>query len=271
MSRATKTAIGILALALFGVPLLWLLVTTLKTQPEFTGNPLGLPASPTLDNIKLVLQQTGFLRFLGNSLLVTNASVVLTLGLAAPAAYALSRLRFRGRQAVQLLLLFGLIVPVHITLIPLLKNLQVLRLSDSLFGLQLVYAAFGLAITVFMLKNAFDEIPQELEDAAAIDGAGPLQRLLFVALPMVRPTLAVAAVYNVVINFNEFVFALTLLQSEAKQTLPLGVRTISIGQFGMNTPVLAAAIVLATVPVLGIFLLAQRQIITGLTRGAVKG
>lgn len=270
MTRWGKACCAAAVLVGFGLPLLWLLATACKSQPEFVRHPLGLPAGLDLANYRHVLTQTGFVRFLLNSLAVSALSVALTLALAAPAAFALSRYRFRGQRGLRLLLLFGLIVPVHITLLPLLKTLSPLGLANSRFGLSLVYAGFGLALTIFMLKSAFDELPAAIEDAARVDGCAPGQLFLFVALPLARPALGVAAIYNFVMNFNEFAFALTLLHTPEKRTLPLGVQCLA-GEYGPNVPALAAAMALALVPAVLVFLVAQRQLIAGLTSGAVKG
>lgn len=270
MTRWGKLLCTAAVLVGFGLPLAWLLATAFKSQPEFVRSPLGLPASADLANYRHVLTQTGFVRFLLNSVVVSAVSVALTLALAAPAAFVLSRYRFRGQQGLRLMLLFGLIVPIHITLLPLLKTLGPLGLANSLFGLSLVYAGFGLALTIFMLKNAFDELPAEIEDASVIDGCSPVQLFVFVALPLTRPALAVAAIYNFVMNFNEFAFALTLLNTPEKRTLPLGIQCLA-GDYGYNVPALAAAMVLALVPAAMVFLVAQRQLVAGITSGAVKG
>ena len=270
MTRVSKIICGIAALLVFGLPLLWLLVTSLKLRPEYTQNPLGLPRQFTLANYKMVFAEMAFLRYVLISLVLSCGSVLLTLALAAPAAYALSRIPFRGKGIIRLGLLFGLIIPIHITLFPLLKTMGAIGLYDNLTGLGMVYAAFGLAFSVFMLKNAFDEVPVELEESAKIDGCNQFQRFLYVALPLARPTLAVVAIYNFVMNYNEFAFALTLIVTEEKGTLPLGMQHLA-GAYGYNIPALAAAISLAVVPVFIIFIIAQRQLITGLTSGAVKG
>ncbi|MFA4987862.1 MAG: carbohydrate ABC transporter permease, partial [Candidatus Brocadiia bacterium] len=197
-------------LFVFGLPLLWMTSTSLKSAAEFTRNPWWFPASPTFVNYSRVISDSTILNFFVNSLLVGIGSVLLTLALAAPAAYALARFPFRGRRAVEIVLLLGLTIPVHITLLPLLRITATMHLSDGLFGLSLVYAAFGTALTVFLLKTAFQQVPRELEEAAMLDGCGRFRTFFLISLPLIRPTLAVAAVYNFVMNYNEFAFALSL-------------------------------------------------------------
>ena len=165
-SKAMRATVSTVAFLVFGLPLVWLLTTSFKTEAEFALSSLAFPTSPTLANYVLVLTKSDFVWFLGNSLLVSVVAVLLTLILAAPAAYAMSRLRFRGRGLVQLLFLFGIIVPIHITLLPLLKTLGSVGLADTRTGLSLVYAAFGVSLTVFMLRNAFDDCQSQTGAAA---------------------------------------------------------------------------------------------------------
>jgi raffinose/stachyose/melibiose transport system permease protein len=171
---------------------------------------------------------------------------------------------------VFLLFLSGMMVPVHVTLIPLLKLMQALGLHDTRVGLVAVYVAFSLPVAVVLLAAFFREIPRELEDAAEIDGCGQWGKFLYVALPLARPAVIGVAMLTLVNVWNEFVLALVLLQDPAKLTLPLGVRNLR-GEFGANVPLMAAALTVAVVPPLVVYALAQRHLIRGLTAGAVKG
>ena len=258
------------ALVLFGLPMLWMLVLALKPSATFAQDPLGIVFSPTLEHYVKVFKQGELLRAMVNSVVVTAFSVALTIALAAPVAFALSRYSFRGKRVFSLLLLLGLTVPVHITLLPLLKGTAMLGLSSTLFALGVVYASFGLAITVFMLKNAFDAMPTELLEAATLDGCSNSRAFFSIALPVIRPTIVVAAVYNCVINYNEFAFALTLLRTERLKTLPLFIADFSKAM-GADVQAQAAAISLAAIPVFVLFVFAQRYMIAGMTEGALKG
>ncbi len=268
--RLMRIATVFAAFVMFGLPILWVISLSLKSPRDFTMDPLGLSFAPTLDNYRALFANTRFLSFILNSVLVTAGSVALTIALASPVAYAMARLKFTGRRALSLALLLGLTVPVHITLLPLLKWGSAVNLSGTLFGLGLVYAAFGLAITVFVMRAGFAEIPIELFEAAKLDGCGEWRTFVMVALPLARPSLAVAAVYNTVMNYNEFALALTLLMSGKARTLPLGMMDLA-NEHGPNVPATAAAVTLAVVPVFVLFIVAQRHIISGMTAGAIKG
>ncbi|MDZ7816496.1 MAG: carbohydrate ABC transporter permease [Planctomycetota bacterium] len=270
MRLVLKACAVLFAFVLFGLPMLWMLVLALKPSAAFAQDPLGIFFTPTLEHYIKVFRQGALVRAMVNSVVATAFSVALTLALATPVAFALSRFSFRGKRALSLLLLLGLTVPIHITLLPLLKGTAMFGLSSTLFALGVVYASFGLAITIFMLKNAFDSMPGELLEAATLDGCSNTRALFSVALPVIRPTIVVAAVYNCVINYNEFAFALTLLRTERLKTLPLFIADFSKAM-DADVQAQAAAISLAAIPVFVLFVFAQKYMIAGMTEGALKG
>jgi raffinose/stachyose/melibiose transport system permease protein len=230
----------------------------------------GPPNSVRLQNFGEVWRDADFPTLFANSALVTIAAVLLTLALSAPAGYAIARLRFRGRAAVFLLFLGGMMVPVHVTLIPLLKLYQYTGLYDTRAGLVAVYVAFSLPVSVVLFVAFFREIPGELEEAAALDGCGYWGTFLRVSLPLAKPAVVGVAMLTLVNVWNEFVFALVLLGSKEVLTIPVGVRNLQ-GQYGGETHLIAAALAIAVVPPLVVYALAQRHLIRGLTAGAVKG
>lgn len=266
---AARYAFLLLVLVIAAYPVFWMITTGVK-GPADAADWWGLPRSIHLQNFVEVWRTGRFLAYFMNSVLVTAASVVLTVALAAPAGYAIARLRFRGRGAVFLLFLTGMMVPVHVTLIPLLKLFQFLGLYDTRVGLIAVYVAFSLPVAVVLFAGFFREIPAELEEAAVLDGCGPLATFIYVALPIARPAVVGVAMLTLVTVWNEFIFALVLLQDPAKSTLPLGVRNLR-GEFGSDVPLMAAALTIAVVPPLVVYAFAQRHLIRGLTAGAVKG
>ena len=249
-------------------PLFWMAATGLKGR-EQANDWWGLPRGIDLGNFARVWSEGDFLTWFGNSALVTAASMLLTVALAAPAAYALASIRFRGRGLVFMLFAAGLMVPVHVTLIPLLKLFQATGLYDTRSGLVAVYVATSLPVAVVLLAAFFREIPRELREAAALDGCGPWSTFRCVALPLARPALVGVAMITLVNVWNEFALALVLLQSPGHYTLPLGVQNLR-GEY-TDTPLLAAALALAVLPPLAVYAVAQRQLISGLTGGAVKG
>lgn len=269
LAECGRYSVLALVLVIAAYPVFWMITTGLK-GPADAANWWGLPHSIHLQNFRDVWGTGRFLAYFVNSVLVTAASVVLTVAFAAPAGYAIARLAFRGRAAVFLLFLSGMMVPVHVTLIPLLKFLQLLGLYDTRAGLVAVYVAFSLPVAVVLFAAFFRETPAELEEAAALDGCGPWATFLYVALPLARPAVVGVAMLTLVNVWNEFIFALVLLQDPAKSTLPLGVRNLR-GEFGSDVPLMAAALTIAVVPPLVVYALAQRHLIRGLTAGAVKG
>lgn len=256
-------------LAVAAYPLFWMITTGLK-GPEQAGDWWGLPHRLDLGNFTRVWKQGDFLVWFWNSAVVSAASMFLTVALAAPAAYALSTIKFFGRGLVLLLFSAGMMVPVHVTLIPLLKLFQATGLYDTRCGLIAVYVATSLPVAVVLLAAFFRDIPRELREAAALDGCGPWRTFSCVALPLARPALIGVAMITLVNVWNEFALALVLLQSPAHYTLPIGVQNLR-GEFGSDVPLVAAALAIAVLPPLVVYAVAQRQLISGLTGGAVKG
>jgi len=250
-------------------PIFWMAATGLK-GPEQAADWWGLPGRLYLGNFAEIWARGGFVRWFLNSAAVTAASVLLTVVLAAPAGYALAGPRFRGRDAAFLLFAAGMMVPVHVTLVPLLKLFEVTGLYDTLIGLTAVNVAFSLPVGVVLFAGFFRELPAEILEAAEIDGCGAWDAFRRVALPLSRPAVVGVAMITLVNVWNEFVFPLVLLQTPGKYTLPLGVRNLR-GEFGTDVPLMAAALAIAVVPPLIVYALAQRQLIRGLTAGAVKG
>jgi len=268
-SSAAKYLVLGAGLAVAAYPLFWMVSTGVK-GPEQAGDWWGLPHGINLDNFRRVWSQGDFLTWFWNSAWITAASMLLTVALAAPAAWALSGISFAGRGAVFMLFAAGMMVPVHVTLIPLLKLFQATGLYDTRTGLVAVYVATSLPVAVVLLAAFFREVPKELREAAALDGCGPWRTFRSVGLPLARPALVGVAMITLVNIWNEFALALVLLQSPRHYTLPLGVQNLR-GEFGSDTPLLAAALALAVLPPLAVYAVAQRQLISGLTGGAVKG
>ena len=266
-----RYAVLVLALLIAGYPLVWMLSSALRPGHEVLRAPFALPARPTLENFSGALTAYGFARAYGNSLIVATSSVALTVLIAGPAAYAFARMRFRGREALFLLFLAGMMVPVHVTLVPLnrLLGAGALGLKNTYFALIGPYVGFALPISILILRGAFEGVPVELEDAARLDGC-PRRRIFWrIALPLVRPALATVVIFNFLTMWNEFAFALTLINDSRMYTLPLALRAFA-DEAGMDLGRTAAGLCVAVLPVLLIYALAQRHIIGGLTSGAMK-
>ncbi|MDE3239020.1 MAG: carbohydrate ABC transporter permease [Paracoccaceae bacterium] len=257
-----------LALVCLG-PILLMAMTSLKVQADIFASPSFWFFAPTLQNYRAVLVEDSFGRFLGNSLIVASVSTVLTLVAGAMAAYAIVRFRFRGRAVVSWATLLLRSVPLAVLAVPVFGIWEQFGLLNSLWGLILLYTAVNLPFTIWVLYGFIAQIPHELEEAALIDGCGPLRVFFAVVLPLLRPGLAAAAIFTFRIAWNEFILAL-VLTNRATRTLPVAA-SLYITDVGIEWGKLMALGVLIALPPLVVTLVAARQIIAGLTAGAVKG
>ncbi|HOX36843.1 MAG TPA: carbohydrate ABC transporter permease [Candidatus Brocadiia bacterium] len=251
-------------------PMVWMTFTGMKTREEFTRSIWAPPGGLRLDSFRAILSEPGFRRYYVNNAIVTLGAIALTLAVSAPAAFALGCLRFRGEKTVSIVIVAGLILPVHVTLIPLLKLLGGIGLYDTLSGLIMVHAAFSIPVSVVILRAFFHEIPPAIPDAARVDGCSTIQILLHIMLPLARPALFTVGVFLFVNIWNEFVFALTFLTSPEKKTLPLGLMEFAESH-GTDVVSSCAAMTLGAAPLMIVYFLAQKHIVRGLTAGAVSG
>jgi raffinose/stachyose/melibiose transport system permease protein len=259
---------ALLWLAVVLIPVSYTIIQTFKTQADaLASNPWSL-SSPTLDNYRTVLG-TQLLRYLLNSVITAVGAVFLSTLLGSLAAYALARLPHRFNGILYLVFVSGLAVPIYAAIIPIYRLSVTTNLYDSLPGLLLPYAGTGLPITIFILTAFMRSIPDELEQAMQMDGAGVVRRYLQLALPLSRPALATVAVFTFIGNWNNFVLPLVLTQSDDQRTLPLAVWSYQ-GQYGMNVPVVLTVVVLSTLPLLIFYILQRRNFIKGLTAGALS-
>jgi ABC-type glycerol-3-phosphate transport system permease component len=275
--RAGLNLLGLLVALITLFPIFWMVSTAFKPATEwYSLTPHPLPAHPTLGNFRTVIDGNAvgglpYWTFLKNSLFVTVVSVAASSLIALLAAVALARFRFRFRTTYLVMLLIVQMLPQQALVIALFLDFRSLNLLDSLVGLILVYTAFALPVTIWMLRNFVAAVPRELEEAAAIDGAGPMKVFWKILLPLVAPGLVATSVFAFVFAYNEFIFALTFLGTDtAKFTLPIYVQYF-YGRTGANWGAIMAASTLFTVPVLAFFLLVQRRLRAGLVAGAVKG
>ncbi|MCM3693429.1 carbohydrate ABC transporter permease [Neobacillus niacini] len=258
-------------IALFaGYPFLYMISTSFKSMNEFFTNPFSaLPDSFTLEQYASVFDM-GLSSYFLNSIVITVLAVALVVIIAALASYPLSRLKFRLNKSIFTLFIIGMMVPIHATLIPIFVMTNDLGLYDKLLALLGPYVAFALPISVFIFTQFMSEIPAELEEAAKVDGAGHWKIFSKVIFPNVKPAISTVVIYNFIHIWNEFIFALILIQSPEKMTLPIGLQKF-YGEFSVNVPGLMAALVLASLPVILTFVIAQEKIVKGLMGGSVKG
>ncbi len=264
--------VALAAIALvFLVPQFWLLSLSLKEKSAvYQYPPRLIPANPTIDNYWFALTRTQVPWYLWNSFKVAFFSTVLTLVVALPAAYALSRERFRAREPIMAALLAMQMLSPVVLLVPIYGLIQGMGLVDTHAGLILVYASLQVPFTIWLMKSFFDSLPPALYDAARVDGAGAWLTFRAVALPLVGPGLAAAAILNLAAYWAEFSLALVLLDAQERFTVPVGLFSLQ-GAYETEWHIVAAASIVGLVPVIGAFVLLQRHFIAGLTAGSVKG
>jgi len=277
-TRSSKFTRPLQYLALIGFmiflafPLIFLIVTAFKTQREVAAPDPGLlPKGLEWSNFGDAIRKMRLWTSARNSLMVALATVVLVILLAMPAAYALARFRTRLRGVATGWILLSQVFPFILIVIPLFIVLRNLHLIDTLWGLVLVYTVWSLPFALWMLQGYIAGIPNELEEAASMDGASRLRILRSILLPLLAPGLVATSLFTFISAWNEFFFALVLIQDPAKKTLPLTLANF-VGQEGqVQLPQLAAGSLLATIPSLLFFAIIQRRLTSGLLSGAVKG
>ncbi|WP_026359906.1 carbohydrate ABC transporter permease [Amycolatopsis nigrescens] len=259
-------------LVFLGFPLLWLLSVSLKSPTELASvSPSLIPHDFHWINYSAAFGLPGLLRSALNSTLVALGSMVLTVVVALPAAYALGRFRTRLRGVATGWILVSQLFPVILTVIPLFVLLRSLGLLNTLPGLVLVYLVWTLPFALWMLRGYVTALPVDLEEAAAVDGASRIRILVSIVLPLLRPGLVAVAMFSFISAWNEFFFALVLIQDSDLRTLPLTLARFVGAEGQVSLGPLAAGSVLATIPSLLVFAIMQRRLTSGLLAGAVKG
>jgi raffinose/stachyose/melibiose transport system permease protein len=260
---------GWLWLAVIILPIYYVVITSLKNQAGFFAtNPMLPPAEPTLDNYKLVLDND-FARYFLNSVIVTLGTVIPALFVSFMAAYAIVRGKGRFVNWTNNLFLLGLAIPLHATIIPIYWMITRAHLYDTLLALILPSIAFAIPVSVLILSNFMRDVPNELFESMRLDGCSDWAMLWRLALPMTKPAVITVGIYNALHVWNGFLFPLILTQSPATRVLPLSLWTFQ-GEFSVNIPAVLASVVLATLPLLVLYIVARRQLISGLTAGFSK-
>lgn len=253
-------------------PLLFLLLTAFKTPQELISpNPTFLPESFRLDNFTAAIDKANLVQAAGNSLIVAVATTVTVTCIALPAAYALARFRTKLRAAATGWILLSQVFPFILIIIPLFLVLKQIGLINSLLGLVIVYTVWSLPFALWMLQGYVAGIPVELEEAGAMDGGSRLLILRRIVLPLLAPGLVATSLFTFIGSWNEFFFALVLIQDPELQTLPVTLARFVGAEGQVQLGQLAAASLLATIPSLLFFAIIQRRLTSGLLSGAVKG
>jgi raffinose/stachyose/melibiose transport system permease protein len=252
------------------VPIVYAVLGGFRDAPQLAANPVGLPDPWVWTNYTDSLTSPEFWVQLRNSAVVAALSTVVVVLFSALAAFVIARREFPGREVAYTIFTLGLLFPVTVAILPLLILVRDLGLLNSPIGLALPEAAFGLPLTIIILRPFFRSVPVELEDAASIDGCGALGFFFRILLPLSRPALVTVSVLAIVASWNQFLLPLVMLSDADNWTLPLGLTNFST-QYTTDTARILAYTSLALVPALVFYLVAERQLVGGLTSGAVKG
>jgi raffinose/stachyose/melibiose transport system permease protein len=268
--RFAVPSLGLFWLAVTTLPFIFVVMTSLKSQQEtFSGAVWALPESLNFGNYLEVLNG-GFWVYLRNSVFVLVLSIGLILVISSMAAYAFARLRFRLNKPLFGLIVAGMIVPIHITLIPIYLLIRNVGLYDTPFALIGPYVATALPVSIFILTEFMRQIPKELEEAAKLDGCGAFGIFWKVFLPLSGPGLSTVAIYNSIGLWNEFIFAYVLTSNPANRTLPLAIWDFQ-GQYASNIPAILSVVTLTSLPLIVAYAFGQERIVKGMMAGALKG
>ncbi|MFG1705722.1 carbohydrate ABC transporter permease [Nonomuraea sp. M3C6] len=263
-------AAGWIWLAVVIVPIYWIVITSFKSQSNYYAeNPLAPPGEPTLDNYRLVIE-SDFAQYFLNSVIATLGAVIPAVLFSFMAAYAIVRGgASRFLRWTNSLFLMGLAIPLQATIIPIYLIIIRLHLYDTLLALILPSIAFAIPLSVLVLANFIRDVPKELFDSMRIDGAGEQATLWRLAFPLTRPAIVTVTIYNALTIWNGFLLPLILTQSPDKRTLPLALWSFQ-GQYSVNVPAVLASVLLTTLPILILYVVGRRQLLSGLTAGFGK-
>ncbi|MCU0890473.1 MAG: carbohydrate ABC transporter permease [Sandarakinorhabdus sp.] len=257
---------------LIAFPLLWMLLTSVKPQAElFTTPPDFLPNAITFEHYRRVLEETAFLQYFRNSLVVAVSTTLLVVVVAVLGAYSLVRFAYRGRELLASLVLFTYLLPSVVLISPLYLMLVKLGLANTLASLVAAYTSFALPYALWLLRSFMAGIPEDLEAAAMVDGASRMGAFVDVVLPQALPGIISTALFSFILAWNEYLYALVLVNSDEARPLTTGVMTMLISAFNIEWSLLMAASVMMSVPLIVIFAFFQKYLTSGFGAGGVKG
>lgn len=252
------------------VPIVMIVFGALKTRGEFMTRPYTIPIPPNWDNINKIINQASFWRMLRNSIIVMAATTGCVVAFCSMAAFVFARMEFRGKGFMFNLFTLGLMFPINVAILPVYLVLRQMELTNHLTGVILVQVAFLLSSNILILRGFFTAIPIELQDAALIDGCTIAGFFWNILLPLARPSLAAIAALTMIISWNDLLVPLVVLDSDMLWTLPLGTMQFQ-GQYGQDLALVAAFLTLSAIPTIIFYIFAERQIVSGLIAGALKG
>ncbi|WP_319413671.1 carbohydrate ABC transporter permease [uncultured Cohaesibacter sp.] len=270
LSKIAFPVLGLFWLLVTTLPFIFVAFTSFKSLQETYTNPVWMPPEHWNFGNYLQLLNGSFLTYLRNSVFVISVSVILIVLVSSMAAYALARLKFRFNNLLFGLIVAGMIVPLHVTLVPIYLMIKNMGLYDTMFALIGPYVACSLPISVFILTEFMRQVPRELEEAAFLDGCGPFKIFFKIFFPLSGPGISTVAIYNGIMLWNEFVFAYVLTSSPGTRTLPLAVWDFQ-GQYAADIPAILAVVTLSTLPLILVYAIGQEKIVNGMMAGSLKG
>lgn len=251
-------------------PIIWMAINSFKSEKEFATNQFGFPKEFLLENYMAAWDIANLGVLFKNSMFITLTATLLTVFFGALASYFLSRFEFKLSKWLYGFFIFGLLIPIHATLVPMFILMKNLGLLNTPITLLFPYIAFHLPITIFILTSFMKGFPKDIEESAIMDGCGIFRIFWSIILPMSRPAIATTVILNFIYNWNEFSFALVLINDPELQTLPLGLANFA-GQFTTNYGAQMAGLTMSLIPILIFYFLFEKNIVKGMTAGAVKG
>ncbi|HLH73315.1 MAG TPA: carbohydrate ABC transporter permease [Chloroflexota bacterium] len=272
--RLVHRVVMVLAGLFFGlwtlVPLYWIIATSLKNEIQVMRDPTLIPTAITFHNYYSILYESKFLLYIKNSVEVAVVTTALSMLFGSIAAYAISRLRFRGRGVVARAIVVSYLVPGSLLFISLFEVLTELHLTDRLSGLMVVYLSFTLPFCTWLMIGYFRSIPSELEEAALVDGCNRVRALIHIILPLTVPALVVVTLFSFTQSWNEFLYALVFISSDSQKTFTVGLIGLIQGDTLPYSLMMAAA-TLGLIPPMLVYVISQRWVVSGLAAGSVKG
>jgi raffinose/stachyose/melibiose transport system permease protein len=252
------------------VPIVILVFGSLKTHGQMFSHPYTIPNPPRWENYGQILSQSSFWIMLRNSLIVMVATTASVLIICSLAAFVFARMQFRGKELAFNFLTLGLMFPITVAIMPVYLVIRQMHLTDTLLAVILVQTAFLLSGNILILRGFFLAVPSELQDAASIDGCNAFDFFWRILLPLTRPALAAVAALTMIVSWNDLLTPLVILDKDSRWTLPLGTMQFQ-GQYSSDLALIAAFVTLSALPAIIFYLFAERQIVAGLTAGALKG
>jgi multiple sugar transport system permease protein len=272
MRRLLLNLVAWTLVLLVAFPLLWMVVTSLKPQSELFQRPPGLwPEDPTLEHYWRLLTRTDFLVYFRNSVVLATATTLTVLVIATLGAYSLVRFRYRGREALAVLVLFTYLLPSVVLILPLYLLVARLGLANTLMSLVIAYITFALPYALWLLRSFMAGIPEDLESAALVDGASRMGAFRDVILPQLLPGIVSTAIFTFILSWNEYLYALVLVNSDEARPLTTGVMSMLVSSFNIEWSLLMAASVMMSLPLIVVFAFLQGHLTRGFGAGGVKG